>query len=193
MGLPEATLTIPENPMHGQLWLTSDWHLGHRNITKYCGRPADWTERLWENVFRLVKPCDTLIHLGDYAFRQRRDDLDVIWARMPSCRRILVMGNHDKRSRCQKLPWDAVVTPGAQPLTAGYKGTVVLLSHRPGLAPEGFKGINIFGHIHEKGQRLRWDGPTLHVNACVEHWEYRPFTLAEVYEAYLLIESEKSG
>jgi calcineurin-like phosphoesterase family protein len=174
------------------IFVTSDWHLGHFNITEFCGRPQDWFERIWSGL-ECIRPEDTLIHLGDYAFRQGPGSLRAFWARMPLCKRILVMGNHDKRSRSQKLPWDAVVTPIQQPLMVGYPGTVVLLSHRPGLCPDGFAGIDIFGHIHEKGQRLRWDGSTLHVNACVEHWAYRPFTLAEVYEEYRLIESEKSA
>lgn len=173
------------------IWLTSDNHFGHRRIAEYTGRPENHEELMWGGLKTII-PEDTLIHLGDFAFRQGRDDLDLMWANMPACRKILVMGNHDKRSKCHKLPWDSVVTPGAQPLMTGYKGTVVLLSHRPGLCSEGLEGIYIHGHIHEKGQRLRWVGPTLYVNSCVEQWSYRPFTLAEVYGAYKLIKSEKS-
>jgi calcineurin-like phosphoesterase family protein len=173
------------------IYVTSDWHLGHVKIEGYCGRPPDWTERIWEGVQR-VQPGDTLIHLGDYAFRQRRDDLDEMWRRMPDCRRILVMGNHDKRSKNHRLPWDAVVKPCEQPLMVGDLGVVILLAHTPEMCPDGFDGIYVHGHLHEKGTLYRWAGRTLMVNVSVEQTNYLPLTLDEIVAEYRLIESGKS-
>lgn len=53
-------------------FLTSDTHLGHKNIITYCHRPFKDTylmnKAITENWNSVVKPEDTVYHLGDFAF-----------------------------------------------------------------------------------------------------------------------------
>ena len=52
-------------------FFTSDTHFGHENIIKYCNRPFTSTEEmdkaLISNWNKVVKPEDTVFHLGDFA------------------------------------------------------------------------------------------------------------------------------
>ena len=79
-------------------WFTSDFHLGHRNIIRYCGRPFASVEEMdaaiLANLNKLVDADDVLHFLGDFCLggpdqaRQYRDRI--------VCRNIhMVEGNHD--------------------------------------------------------------------------------------------------
>ena len=46
------------------IWLTSDWHLGHTNIVKYCNRPENFEELIIQNWLKVVKPDDIVICLS---------------------------------------------------------------------------------------------------------------------------------
>ena len=51
-------------------WFTSDFHLGHFNIIRYCNRPfadtREMDEVIVDRLNALVKPNDTLYFLGDF-------------------------------------------------------------------------------------------------------------------------------
>ena len=66
------------------VWFTADFHLGHTNIIRYCGRPfasaSEMDEEILARVNECVKPEDELYFLGDFciggpkvalAYRQR--------------------------------------------------------------------------------------------------------------------------
>ena len=83
-------------------WFTSDFHLGHFNIIRYCNRPfADTREMnaaILERLNTLVKPDDVLYFLGDFcmggpkAVAFYRDQI--------ACKTIhFIDGNHDRTAR----------------------------------------------------------------------------------------------
>lgn len=81
------------------IWFTSDTHFGHENIIRFCNRPYESLEEmddtLLENINSLVKPHDTLYHLGDFAFNSHKQYRERI-----ECKNVhLVLGNHDKQKR----------------------------------------------------------------------------------------------
>ena len=51
-------------------WFTSDFHLGHRNIIRYCSRPFASVEEMdaaiLANLNKLVGADDVLYFLGDF-------------------------------------------------------------------------------------------------------------------------------
>lgn len=82
------------------IYYTSDHHWGHKNILKFCTetRPFDTVEEMDEEMIRrwntVVKPNDTVYHVGDFALGK---------AAVPNIVRrlngsiVLVAGNHDSK------------------------------------------------------------------------------------------------
>lgn len=185
-------------------WLISDSHFLHRNIIKYCGRPTNCDEIMWEKL-KVVGPEDTLIHLGDVCFRQHRSKAKEIFDKLPGKVKILVKGNHDKKQPILKCGWDAIYDE----YKFEYEGLRFHLQHRPFRKayepqkvywkrlllqisadifhrPSGLPDVDIIchGHIHELGQRYRWQEEKLITNCCVEHWGFGPIPLSELVREY---------
>lgn len=57
------------------VWLTSDFHVGHVNIIRYCHRPfLDAPHMLEELISRhnaRVRPGDTVYDLGDFSMSEK--------------------------------------------------------------------------------------------------------------------------
>jgi calcineurin-like phosphoesterase family protein len=186
------------------IYFFSDSHFYHHNIIKYCGRPTNCDDIMWEKL-KTIGPEDTLIHLGDVCFSKDRKETEELFQRLPGKTKILIKGNHDKKRPILKCPWDLVT----ETYEFEHSGLRFYLQHRPfvdfrtaiekWLPPVLFypleerlrKNITlpkadvcIHGHLHEKGQRYGWLNNVLIVNGCVEHWSYRPFSLEEVVVEY---------
>lgn len=87
-------------------FFTSDTHFGHANIIKYSNRPFKNTEHMNEmlitNWNSVVKPSDTVFHLGDLGFTDE-DVLIKIVERLNG-QKFFLYGNHDKTvKRSKKL------------------------------------------------------------------------------------------
>ena len=154
-------------------------HFYHYNIRKYCNRPYDHNQRMWYALELCVGPNDTLIHMGDLCFsspwRTKK-----IFERLPGFKKILVEGNHDKRSGAIKCPWDIIIRKCKQPYLFEYQGIQIYLAHTPTKHnfPDG--SIYIHAHSHEKGIPVRWDGNTLIIHSSVEQWDYWPINLNKI-------------
>ena len=79
----------------------SDTHFHHMNksggIIRYCNRPfssiEEMDETLIQNWNSKIKPEDRVYHLGDFAFGQREQILEL--TRRLNGHIILILGNHD--------------------------------------------------------------------------------------------------
>jgi len=75
-------------------WFTADTHFCHDNIRKYCNRPFNTVEEMdaiiIENWNNIVKPIDTVWHLGDFSFKRIQDYKDAVNGNIK-----LIKGNHD--------------------------------------------------------------------------------------------------
>ncbi len=53
------------------IWFTSDTHFGHANIIRFCDRPfkdiQEMNERLIANWNAVVRPGDSVYHMGDFS------------------------------------------------------------------------------------------------------------------------------
>lgn len=83
------------------IFVTSDTHFGHANIIKYCDRPfksvTDMNESIIKAWNRMVRPEDTIYHLGDFAFLNQLETAKIIEQLNGKIK--IVPGNHDKTIR----------------------------------------------------------------------------------------------
>lgn len=137
------------------IFLWSDTHFGHDAIRVYCARPdADvlaMNERLiaaWNSV---VRPQDTIYHLGDFGFRRAdgaQGDLAAIFARLRGHKH-LVTGNHDTRNpKVLRLPWESISTLR----TLREEGARAIVCHYPLASWEGAARHYLMLHGHSHGK-----------------------------------------
>lgn len=163
---------------NAQIWFTSDWHLGHKNIITYGNRPfsgvAEMERVLIENVQQLVEEKDFVFHLGDFcrysAISERViPQLPGTW--------FWIRGNHDKElekylkqvGQLSNLYDILDLTIGDQPIT---------LCHYPMISwnKSHFGAWQLYGHHHSDTNILPiMQGKRLNVN--VELWNYLPLSL----------------
>lgn len=116
----------------GSVYIISDTHFGDsqcREIDPLWPSPEAHIALLRNYITR----DDTVIHLGDVGDPRYME-------KIPGTK-VLIMGNHDKRSDC--APYFQEIFDG--PL---YIGKKILLSHEPILIPGA---VNIHGHVHNDG------------------------------------------
>jgi calcineurin-like phosphoesterase family protein len=174
------------------VWFTSDTHYRHRNIIKYCNRPfataaeiaADrifphhitaMDEAMIANWNAVVKPEDTVYHLGDFAFDKKGDYAERVLNRLMGTK-ILVAGNHDP-SHVKKLSgWASV----HDYLEIELDGHMLVLAHFPyRVWNKVHKGaINLHGHSHGK-----FPGCKLQHDVGVDVWDFKPVQLDDLLKA----------
>lgn len=80
-------------------WFTADEHYHHSKILEYCNRPfsnvEEMNEALIANHNRVVGKNDVTVHVGDFAFVNRRADAEAI-IRQLNGNHIFVKGSHDR-------------------------------------------------------------------------------------------------
>jgi len=136
-------------------WITSDLHLGHANIMKFCpntrGQFRDISHmnaqmlRMWND---LIQPEDLVYILGDVAFMQPTEATK--WLRSMSGNKILIEGNHD-RKRLKDGVFPSCFQEIHKYLEIVYNGTMVILFHYP-IAEwnQIHRGaVHFYGHLHQ--------------------------------------------
>jgi calcineurin-like phosphoesterase family protein len=162
------------------IWFTSDTHLGHANIIKYCKRPFKSLEsmnnRIISNWNSRVKDGDMVFHLGDFCFRNSNDlrgegvrlNADH-WLSKLNGRIMVLKGNHDKNNSMNS-PIERMIL--------SYGGKKILLLHNP-IDIEKIDRIKfdliLCGHVHEK-----WKKQGKIINVGVDVWNFMPISLDEI-------------
>lgn len=170
-------------------WVWSDTHFGHKNIIGYCHRPANFEDILLEELAAVVKPGDTILHLGDLCYKGNSWFKNVISPKISAleARQLLILGNHDKQRNAfyRHTGWQPTA-PFYLPVAEGRAvepdcyDTVVSFSHYPwsekdrrGKLPGEFESMSpnhwrIHGHIHNNGY---FDGRSF----SPPRWDLIPF------------------
>jgi calcineurin-like phosphoesterase family protein len=166
-------------------WIITDTHLGHSRLIEYCGRPINHTDIILENLDRMIQPGDYLIHLGDICIGNDRDWHHLLNLSLQGVKKILVRGNHDKKSNAWYLDhgWDAV----CENFTLKVENKTIVFSHIP-LVDNGYD-YNIHGHFHNKEHRR--EKPEMKAIAndkqklvAVEYTNYQPVLLTTLLKQY---------
>lgn len=168
------------------VWLITDTHFGHAKMVEYCGRPENFTSQIFENLLMLVRPGDTLIHLGDFCIGNDEIFMTAYVAATPGVHRILVRGNHDHESDNWYLQhgFDFV----CQAFRNKYFGSNILFSHIPQANNFSTINYNIHGHFHNADHRRTepelqalYD-PEFHKLLAIENTDLKPVQLIKFLE-----------
>jgi calcineurin-like phosphoesterase family protein len=130
------------------IYFTSDLHLGHANVIRHCSRDfanvVAMDVAILDAINRTVGRNDTLWILGDFAFRGRSPGHYLAQINCPNVR--LLLGNHDKRSKCEEAGFSFVgdvteISVGTQRIWLSH------YAHRSW--PASHRGSwHLYGHSH---------------------------------------------
>lgn len=169
-------------------FFTSDFHLGHKNIIKYCNRPFKSLEQMNRVIVQKfngrVQPDDMVFYIGDFCFKSGtgRGEGEPIKAKVYrqqlNCKNIIfTQGNHDKTNSLKTIIQRIVIQLG---------GKRINLVHNPEFVDINYE-INLVGHIHEKWQiqRIRRGySSTDCINVGVDVWNFYPVTIEDIMRRY---------
>lgn len=162
------------------IWFTSDNHWNHRRIIELAERPftslKEMNDLMVNNWNKVVKPGDTVYHLGDFGFGNK-DELEFILNSLNG-NKILIRGSHD-RSAVKLNGWLSIL-----------RSVVIYASHNISLAlihdPSKWKGhspveqklIVVHGHWHGRKFLNPTKFPLFDVS--VEAHKYTPVNIMEI-------------
>lgn len=166
------------------VWMTSDWHLGHKNILKYRHDEDQFKTRqeleslLVRNFKEKVGKRDVTYFLGDMCFDH--ESLSII-KDLPGTK-LLLLGNHDNHLGARDFleAFDDIIGP------IKYKG--FWLTHQPIHPQELYGKKNIHGHTHNQDvmyfntitEELKKD--VQYVNVCVDQTDFAPVRFEDIRE-----------
>lgn len=163
------------------VWFTSDFHLGHFNIIRYCKRPftdtREMDDALIERLNACAKPNDVLYFLGDFCVGNAERIAD--YRKRMACKTIhFVEGNHDKIARKQQQlfgSWNLL----SEVNVAGQR--IVLCHYAMRVWPHHAKGAwHLYGHSHGSLP----DAPlSLSMDIGVDSHKFRPWHFEELKAA----------
>lgn len=168
-------------------FFTSDTHFSHRNIIKYCNRPfkdeKEMDETLIMNWNSVVRPEDTIYHLGDVGFTDE-DKLYRILKRLNGSIH-LIWGNHDKvikKSNLLRSRFDStselkkVYIQDDRHPKGRYEITLCHFAMR--VWDKSHHGsLHLYGHSHGT---LPDDPTALSLDVGVDSWDFRPVSLDQI-------------
>jgi len=172
-------------------WFTADTHFGHKNVIRYCERPftsvQEMDEALIENWNDVVKPKDTIYHLGDFTLAGQEKASDYFSSLNGNI--LLIPGGHDKRWIRQgeyrsKSGYPINILPALHTIKLSIPNQeqpklVVLCHYSMRVWDRSHYGSwHLFGHSHGK---LPSQMNSLDVG--VDCWDYQPISIETVYQA----------
>lgn len=167
-----------KNPNTPRTFFTGDTHFGHRGVIGMCQRPfadaVEMDELLIEKWNSVVRKCDVVHHLGDFALNSSAARCQEIFARLNGVKH-LVRGNHDK-PRHVGLSW---ASPPEDMRTVHVDGRRIVLCH---YALRTWRGswqgaLHLYGHSHGA-----LPGTSRSTDVGTDCWGYRPVGLDEILE-----------
>lgn len=176
-----------------QILFTSDLHLGHRNVLRFCKRPWDNEKDMYDGIIEnwnnTVGDNDIVFVLGDVFWFNDSRTIKKTLDKLKGKEIYILPGNHDDFRSYHRvtdtrihLCEDVVVCWITQD---GQKKKEVWMSHYPMMTwPHRENGAyQFFGHIHSKfgGRHDEVDqNLPLHYNQVdvgCDYWNYQPVSL----------------
>lgn len=171
-------------------FITSDLHLGHANIIKYCNRPFSNLEQMNETLIRnwntRVKPEDFIYIVGDFCFKNTSNKGEGIkikaqeWIEKLNGNKIFLQGNHDKGNSLH------TVCIG---LLLEYMNHKIWCVHKPEHANLNYY-INFVGHVHQNWVIKKYKN-TILFNVGVDVHRFMPITIEEALKKISFLNKSK--
>ena len=167
------------------IWFTSDTHFNHENIIEYSSRPfadlAEMESAIIANWNTVVKPGDTVYHLGDFALSwgsKHRDRIDGLLSRLNG-QKWLIIGNHDRDEVTKNPRWNKVVHYHELKVDLGglHKQRIVMSHYAMRVWNQMHRGSWML-HGHSHGNLSDIGGKTMDVGVDVHN--YAPISLNQV-------------
>ena len=166
---------------------TSDLHLQHTNIIKYCNRPFKDAEEMDETIIRnwnsVVQPHDTVWLLGDVTMSRKIDKIRWYLSRLHGNKH-LIKGNHDYHHT--DGAWKQAGFLSVSPLREikvrdevdNSVQKIVLCHYAMRVWPEGHYGAwHLYGHSHGS---LPDDPNTRSMDVGVDTNNFTPYTYEQI-------------
>lgn len=190
-----------------KIFFTSDTHISHQNIIKYCDRPFSDVDHMDAELIRrwneVVSPEDVVYHLGDVALGPIDKSLDKI--NSLNGQKVLIVGNHDRpfmrQGKADESVWWDKYREVFSHVSSLWSIVLFLdphgefaLSHFPYDGDshdedryKDFRRIDngvplIHGHTHSKEKISYSKKGTLQIHVGVDAWDYRPVSLGEIFD-----------
>src|SRR5208282_6454505 len=117
------------------IWFTSDFHLGHENIIKYCDRPfanaKEMDKTILDNFFSMVKKGDTVFFLGDLSFHEDVIKSTLMAIAMAGIDFNVIVGNHDNADAIARFSYHQFKKNVYSMLDTEIEGQPITLCHYP--------------------------------------------------------------
>lgn len=158
----------------GSIYFSSDLHLGHANIIRYCARPfanvSEMNSTLISNWNKTITDEDLVYYLGDLAYGKGSGPASY-WLRKLNGRITYIGGNHDKNIPNMKN-YEILK----------YKTHSFLLVHDPSKLPIRWDGWVIHGDKHNNNilQYPFINGKNKTINVSAELINYRPLNIEQL-------------
>lgn len=170
------------------LFHSSDHHLDHRNIIKYCNRPFSSVEEMTELLIQYwnedVHPEDRVIYHGDFILSRDDERAMKLRRRMNGKWDTFIAGNHDDGPflKDQTLADRLIVGSSnrkrrrGNAMTYTHDDIPLTASHYPfenwKIIRSGTKAWNLHGHTHQTAPfNPAYPGQ---INVGVDAWNFRP-------------------
>ncbi len=167
--------------------MTSDLHLGHINILKYCNRPFNTVEEMDEAIIDrwngVVTQKDTVYIIGDFSFyKDQQKTVDVL-KKLNGAEKHLILGNHDRHLKAwvkEKFTscsdYKEIYVPDDE--AYGKKQFIVLMHYAMRVFNKSHHGaIQLYGHSHGS-----LPGNSQQLDVGVDCWDYTPASYEQIKE-----------
>lgn len=164
------------------IYISSDLHLGHRNIIRYSNRPfksvQEMDDALISNFNSKVNQNDTVYIVGDFAFGDGLKKVGRYFERLNG-KKHLVIGNHDN-NKTINLPWESVNS--LLEVSVSKKTRLVLCHYAMRVWHHSYRGVY---HIHGHSHGTLPENRSLSFDVGVDVWNYYPISIDDIKKKML--------
>ncbi len=126
-------------------FFTADEHYGHSKVLEYENRPFSLIEEMDEELIRrhnsVVRPGDTVIHAGDFAFCKTRELAEEKYINRLTGQHVFLYGSHDNWMGPRRAPDIHTVQVDKQ--------LIVICHYAMRVWPRSHYGSwHVYGHTH---------------------------------------------